>query len=88
VAFIVSADGYALPIACDFIENPGAVYDKQDREIKAFHRLEPKLKRLYLQTPFWLLLDALYADQNVLRAAGHNGWNAAITFQDSDMPAL
>jgi hypothetical protein len=88
VAFIVSADGYALPIACDFIENPGAVYDKQDCEIKAFHRLEPKLKRLYPQTPFWLLLDALYADQNVLRPAVRNGWNVAITFKDSDMPAL
>jgi hypothetical protein len=88
VAFIVSADGYALPIACDFIENPGKVYVKQDCEIKAFRRLEPKLKRLYPQTPFWLLLDALYADQNVLRAAVRNGWNVAITFQDSDMPAL
>ena len=67
VAFIVSDNGYALPIACEFIENPGAVYDKQDCEIKAFHRLEPKIKRLFPQTPFWLLLDALYADQNVMR---------------------
>jgi hypothetical protein len=88
VAFIVSADGYALPVACDFIENPGEVYVKQDCEIKAFHRLEPKLKRLYPQTPFWLLLDSLYADQNVFRACLRNGWNAAITFQESDMPAL
>jgi hypothetical protein len=88
VAFIVSADGYALPVGCDFIENPGAVYVKQDCEIKSFHRLEPKLKRLYPQTPFWLLLDALYADQNVLRAAVRNGWNVAITFKESDMPAL
>lgn len=88
VAFIVSTDGYALPIACDFIENPGPVYVKQDCEIKAFHRLEPNLKRLYPQTPFWLLLDALYADQNVLRAAVRNGWDVAITFKQSDMPAL
>ena len=88
VAFIVNAEGYALPVACEFIENPGKVYVKQDCEIKAFHRLEPKLKRLYPQTLFWLLLDALYADQNVLRAAVHNGWNVAITFKESDMPAL
>ena len=88
VAFIVSDNGYALPIACEFIENPGAVYVKQDCEIKAFHRLEPKLKRLYPQTSFWLLLDALYADQNVMRCALRNGWNFAITFMDSDMPAL
>jgi hypothetical protein len=88
VAFIVSDSGYALPIACEFIENPGAVYNKQDCETKAFHRLEPKLKRLYPQTPFWLLLDALYADQNVLRSSLANRWNLAITFKDSDMPAL
>ncbi|MFZ4397203.1 MAG: hypothetical protein ACOYOU_16430 [Kiritimatiellia bacterium] len=88
VAFIVSDNGYALPIACEFIENPGGVYVKQDCEIKAFRRLEPKLKRLYPQTSFWLLLDALYADQNVMRCALRNGWNFAITFMDSDMPAL
>lgn len=88
VAFIVSADGYALPIACEFIENPGAIYNKQDCEIKAFHRLAPKIKRLFPQTAFWLLLDALYADQNVMRVCRKNGWNFAITFLDSDMPAL
>lgn len=88
VAFIVSSDGYALPVACNFIENPGQVYVKQDCEKKAFHRLEAKLKRLYPQTLFWLLLDGLYADQNVMRAAQGNGWNIAITFKESDMPAL
>jgi hypothetical protein len=88
VAFIVSADGYALPVACEFIENPGEKYVKQDCETKAFHRLAPKLKRLFPQTPFWLLLDALYADQEVMRECLANGWNFAITFKDSDMPAL
>ncbi len=39
VAFIVSPDGYALPVACEFIENPGESYDKQDCETKAFHQL-------------------------------------------------
>jgi len=88
VAFLVSQDGYALPLGCEFIENPGEVYKKQDCEIKAFHRLAPSLKRLYPQTPFWVLLDALYADQNVMRRSSDNGWNVAITFQNTDMPAL
>lgn len=88
VAFIVSTDGYALPIACEFIENPEGEYDKQDCEIKAFHRLEPKIRQLYPQINFWLLLDALYADQNVMRKVLKNGWNAAITFMESDMPSL
>lgn len=88
VAFIVSADGYALPVACEFIENPGPVYDKQDCETKAYHRMEVQLKRLFPQTSFWLLLDALYADQNVMRPSFGNGWNFGITFKESDMPAL
>ncbi|OQW97841.1 MAG: hypothetical protein BWK77_00800 [Verrucomicrobia bacterium A1] len=88
VAFIVSENGYALPIGCEFIENPGAVYDKQDCETKAFHRLEPKIKRFFPQTSFGLLLDALYADQNVMRGCLGNGWDFAITFKESDMPAL
>ena len=88
VAFLVSADGYALPIACEFIENPGPIYDKQDCETKAFHRLEPRLKALFPQTSFTLLLDALYADQNVMRPTIGNDWNFFITFLDTDMPAL
>jgi hypothetical protein len=88
VAFIVSENGYALPIACEFIENPGTVYNKQDCEIKAFRRLEATLNRLFPQTPFCLLLDALYADQNVMRTCLRNKWTFAITFQESDMPAL
>lgn len=88
VAFVVSADGYALPVACEFIENAGPVYDKQDCEIKAYHRMEAHLKHLFPQTPFWLLFDALYADQNVMRPSFGNGWNFCITFKESDMPAL
>jgi hypothetical protein len=88
VAFIVSADGYAVPIACEFIENPGPVYDKQDCEKKAFHRLAASLQQSFPQTPFWLLLDALYADQHILRLCVRKGWNCAITFLPSDMPAL
>lgn len=88
VAFIVSESGYALPIAFEFIQNPGVVYNKQDCEIKAFHRMEPMIDRLYPQTPFWFLLDALYADQNVMRNAFARGRNVAITLKESDMPAL
>lgn len=88
VAFIVSDDGYAVPIACQFIENPGAVYNKQDCEKKAFHRLLGFLQQWFPQTPFWFLLDALYADQHIMRPCFPKGWNFAITFLPTDMPAL
>lgn len=88
VAFLVNTEGYALPVGYEWVENPGTHYEKQDCEIKAFRRLEPKLKRAFPQTAFWLLLDALYADQGVLRSCLANAWNCAITFLPSDMPAL
>lgn len=88
VAFIVSSDGYALPIACEFIENPGPVYDKQDCEKKAYHRLMAVIQRCFPQTLFGLLLDALYADQNIMRPCFGKGWNFYITFLETDMPAL
>ena len=87
VAFIVSQDGYALPIACQFIENPGAVYDKQDCEKKAFHRLLDFIQQHFPQTPFWFLLDALYADQHVMRPCFAKGRNFCISFLKDDMPA-
>jgi len=88
VAFLVSQDGFALPVACEFIENAGGIYIKQDCEKKAFHRLERRVRDLFPQTSFWLLLDALYADQNVMRPCFAHGWNFCISFLDSDMPAL
>lgn len=88
VAFLVSQDGFALPVACEFIENAGGTYVKQDCEQKAFRRLEPKIRTLFPQTPFWVLLDALYADQNVMRGCIKHGWNFCVSFLDTDMPAL
>lgn len=88
VAYIVSDEGYALPIACEFIENPSAVYVKQDCEIKAFRRLEERLLRLYVGISFHLLLDAMYADKGVMGLCLKNGWNFSISFKPSDMPAL
>lgn len=88
VAYIVNDEGYALPAACEFIENPGAVYEKQDCEIKAFRRLEERLRRLYAGISFHLLLDAMYADKGVMALCLGNGWNFSITFKPSDMPAL
>ena len=88
VAYIVSDEGYALPVACEFIENPGAVYVKQDCEIQAFRRLEERLRRLYAGLSFHLLLDAMYADKGVMGMCLRNGWNFSITFKPSDMPAL
>jgi hypothetical protein len=88
VAFLVGANGMALALAVEFEENPPQPFDKQDCELKAFGRLARRLKELYPQTPFCLLLDALYAAGSVMDLCRQNQWEFFITFKESDMPAL
>ena len=42
VVFLVLEEGFAIPIAVEFIENMEVNALKQDCEIKAFHRLAKK----------------------------------------------
>jgi hypothetical protein len=86
-AFLVG-NGMALPLAVEFVENPSEPFDKQDCELKAFARLAPRLKKLFPQTPFCLLLDALYAAAPVMDICQRNQWKFFITFKESDMSAL
>jgi hypothetical protein len=87
-AFLVCGNGLALPLAVEFVENPSQPFDKQDCELKAFKRLSQRLKALFPQTPFCLLLDALYAAGSVMTICEQNQWKYTITFKESDMPAL
>ena len=87
-AFLVGASGMALAVAVEFVENPAEGFDKQDCETKAFARLAQRLKTLFPQTPFCLLLDALYASAPVMEICERNQWKYCITFKESDMPAL
>jgi len=62
------------------------LFDKQDCELKAFPRLVDKLRRLFPRTKFCLLLDGLYANQNVIRLIESNRWKYIITFKEGSMP--
>lgn len=88
VAFLVNNQGVAIPLAVEFVENPPQPFDKQDCELKAFARLAPRLKSLFPQTPFCLLMDALYASVSVMATCRQYGWKYGISFKESDMPAL
>lgn len=88
VAFLVGPQGWALPVAVQMMENPAGGYDKQDCETKAFVRIADKIKRFLPQTPFCLLLDALYAGGTVMKICQNKGWRFLINFKASDMPAL
>ena len=86
-AKLLTPCGMALSLATEMLTNEGnEQFDKQDCELKAFPRLVEKLHRLFPRTPFCLLLDSLYANQNVIRLIASHRWKYIITFKEGSMP--
>ena len=79
--------GMALSLATEMLTNEGHKdFDKQDCELKAFPRLVDKLYALFPRTPLCLLLDGLYATQNVIALIESKRWKYSITFKEGSMP--
>lgn len=86
-AKLVTPCGMALSLATEMLTNEGhEEFDKQDCELKAFPRLVEKLRLLFPRTPFCLLLDSLYANQQVIRLCEKHQWKYIITFKEGAMP--
>jgi len=86
-AKLVTPSGMALTLATEMLTNEGRQeFDKQDCELKAFVRLAEKLHRLFPRTPLALLLDSLYANQNVIRLIESHRWKYLIRFKEGAMP--
>ena len=62
-AKLVTANGFALSLGTEWIENPVGEYDKQDCERKAFVRLAARLKKDYPRLPICIAADGLYPYQ-------------------------
>lgn len=98
VAMIVSPEGLVLPIEIEFIENTpekGKTFSerdnefkKQDCELKAFYRLAEQLKKNFPHLGITMLLDGLYANQNVIDICEKNHWDYFISLQDDSLPAF
>lgn len=80
-AKLVSENGFAMSVCSEPIENIGDTYTKQDCELKAFYRLSERLKSDFPRTPICLLLDGLYACQEVFRICKKNSWSFIIVFK-------
>lgn len=87
-AKLVTANGYALSLMTEFIENsdPGAT--KQDCELKAFYRLAERLKQRFPRAEFCLLLDGLFAGGPTLEVCKKKEWKYLIGLTDSDLPSV
>lgn len=80
-AKLITDYGMALNIGTEFIENENENVKKQDCELKGFYRYSDKLKRNFPQMKLCLLLDSLYANQNVFMICEINHWKYIIRFK-------
>lgn len=87
-AKLVSETGFALSVCSESIENENGFYEKQDCELKAFYRMEKRLKASFPRTPLCLLLDGLYACSEVLKICEKNFWDYFIVFKSGSIPNL
>lgn len=87
-AKLVCRTGFSISLATEWLRNSEDVSDKQDCELKAFHRLADRLKELYPRLPIILLADALYSNKGVFEKCRRNSWNYIITFKEGALPSL
>jgi hypothetical protein len=84
-AKLVCWNGLAISIGTEFIENTDGD-DTQDCELKAFHRLVPRLRESFPQLPICLLLDALYLNEPVMALLEQHRLDWITTFKEGSLP--
>jgi len=75
-------------IATEFVENEDENVSKQDCEIKAFKRLEIKLKKQYPHLPICILGDSLYACEPVFKICDKNKWKFLLRFKEGSIKSI
>jgi len=91
-AKLITANGLALSIGTEFIENEKgntkemSKEDSQDCEIKAGYRLLKKIKKKYPQLNICILADSLYANKEIMQLCKDYGWKYIITFKKGSIP--
>ncbi len=87
-AKLITANGFSISLATEWIENPDREYEKQDCERKAFRRLATTLKRDYPRLPICLVADGLYPHQGFFSLCREQGWSFILTFKDGNLPSV
>jgi hypothetical protein len=87
-AKLITATGFAISLATEWIVKPAGAYDKQDCERKAFDRLAVQLKQRYPRLPLCLTADGIYPSEGFFEICRDSGWAFIITFKDGNLPTV
>ncbi len=85
-AKLVTYNGFALSVETEFIENRGVGQGLQDCELNAAYRLLVRLGERFSQLRICLLLDGLYANEEIFNICQRNGWKYIIVFKAGSLP--
>lgn len=88
-AKIVCSNGFSISIGSEFIENSdNKEDDKQDCELKAFHRLADKVKNLFPRLAVTLLADSLYPNGPVFKRCNEYHWDYLFVLQETVLKSV
>ena len=85
-AKLITPEGMVFSIGSEFVENSDPSATKQDCELAALPRLAAKIKERFPRLPICVLLDALYANHNVMALCDHYQWHRIISFKATRLP--
>jgi hypothetical protein len=79
-----------IPLLSEFLEYDKGDVDnnKQDCELRAFHRLAERIKKYFPRLPIILLLDGLYANGPVMERCREYDWQFMIVLKNKELPSV
>lgn len=85
---LVFSNGMTIPFLSEFLEFAAGASEeeKQDCEMRAFHRIVERIKAFFPRLPIMLLLDGLYANGPVFVRCEALNWQYMIVFKDGCLP--
>ena len=89
-ASICLHNGMVIPLMSEFLDFREGDGDrnKQDCEMRAFHRLAERIKKAFPHLPIMLLLDGLYANGPVIERCLSYNWQFMIVLKDGSLPSV
>lgn len=85
-AKVVGPFGTMFSLITEFQDVRDPVRDKEDCELRAFHRLAERLHAEFPRLPICLLLDGLYAVEAVFHRCQAYGWTFIATLREGRQP--